>query len=161
MRVGILSDVHDNIWALDTALERLKGCGVLLCLGDLCSPFSLSAIAEGFDGPVHVVWGNNDGDKLLLTRNADRAGNVTLHGDVAEITLDGARVGASHYRQVALAMARSGDYALACYGHSHKRSVERVGEAALVNPGEVMGRFGVRSVAVYDTDSGEVELIEF
>jgi hypothetical protein len=29
----------------------------------------------------------------------------------------------------------------------------------LVNPGEVMGRFGVRSVAVYDTEAHQAEII--
>jgi len=161
LHIGILSDIHDNIWALDEALARLADCQALICLGDFCAPFTLTAMAEGFGGPLHVVWGNNDGDKLLLTRNADKAGNVTLHGDLATLVLDGRRIGASHYREVALALANSGDYDLACYGHSHRAEMERVGEALLVNPGEVMGRFGVRSFAVYDTSSNRAQLVEF
>ena len=161
MRIGIISDIHDNIWALDAALAQLEDCQALICLGDFCAPFTLAAIAEGFGGPVHVVWGNNDGDKLLLARNADQAGNVTLHGELATVELDGRRIGASHFPEVAAALARSGDYDLACYGHSHRREVERVGKAALVNPGEVMGRFGVRSLAIYDTTSGKAHIVEF
>jgi len=30
----------------------------------------------------------------------------------------------------------------------------------MVNPGEVMGRFGVSSYAVYDTETGETEIVE-
>jgi len=29
-----------------------------------------------------------------------------------------------------------------------------------VNPGEVMGRFGVSSYAVYDSETGEAEIVE-
>ena len=161
MRIGVMSDIHDNIWALSDALGHLRDCQVLLCLGDLCSPFTISAIAEGFQGPVHVVWGNNDGDKLLITRNADKAGNVTLHGDVALIELGGRPVAMTHYHEVAKAFVGGQAHDLVCYGHNHRLRIERVGRAVLLNPGEVMGRYAVHSVAIYETDTGQAEIIEF
>jgi hypothetical protein len=160
MRIAVIADIHDNIWALADVLGRLSGCDELLCLGDLCAPFTMTAIAEGFRGPVHVVWGNNDGDRLLITRNADKAGNVTLHGDLAELELGGRSIAITHYPQVGKALAASGLYDLACYAHNHKRDVTWVGKALLLNPGEVMGRFGVRSFAEYDTERGNARLIE-
>ncbi len=161
MKIAIISDIHDNLWALETALTRVNACQALLCLGDLCSPFTLAAIAKGFGGNVHVVWGNNDGDKLRLTRVADQAGNVTLHGDVAEVEMDGQVIAMSHYERVAKAMAESDRYRLACFGHSHRRQVSRQGETTIVNPGEVMGRFGTHSLAIYDTASSQVQMVEF
>jgi putative phosphoesterase len=161
MHIGIMSDIHDNVWALADALTRVQGCEALLVLGDLCAPFTVTAIAEGFSGPVHVVWGNNDGDRLLITRNADRAGNVTLHGDIAELEIDGRSILMTHYYDVARAVAQGQAHDLVCYGHSHRQRLDRVGDTVLVNPGEVMGRFGVRSVALYDTETGEAEIVEF
>ncbi len=161
MRIGILSDIHDNIWALADALALLKGCDTLLCLGDLCSPFTMSAIAEGFAGPVHVVWGNNDGDKLLISRNADKAGNVTLHGDIALLELGGRAIVMTHYYEVARAIAGGNAHDLICYGHNHRRRIDQAGRAVLLNPGEVMGRFAVHSVAVYDAGSGQAGILEF
>ena len=161
MRIGILSDIHDNIWALQDLLPRLRDCDLLLCLGDLCAPFTLDMLAEGFAGPVHVVLGNNDGDKLLLAHIADQAGNVTLHGAIAELDLGGRRLAMTHYPNIASALSRGGSYDLVCYGHDHKRAKTRVDKALLLNPGEVMGRFGTRSYAIYDTDSGDAEIIEF
>jgi len=161
MRIGILSDIHDNIWSLADALALLKECEVLLCLGDLCSPFTITAIAEGFPGPVHAVWGNNDGDRLLISRNAEKAGNVTLHGDIAFLELDGRTVAMTHYPEVARAIAGGGAYDLVCYGHDHRRRIDAAGRAVLVNPGEVMGRFGVHSVAVYDTAAAQAQIIPF
>ena len=157
MHVGIISDIHDNIWALAEVLARLRNNDALLCLGDLCAPFTLSAIAEGFSGPVHIVWGNNDGDKLNLTRNADRAGNITIHGDLIDLELGGRSIAMTHYPNVAKALAQGGTYDLVCCGHSHRQRIERVGTTLFVNPGEVMGRFGTRSYAVYDTERDEVE----
>jgi len=88
MRIAILSDTHDNIWVLKNLLAGLQADTLLFC-GDFCAPFTLAQIAEGFAGPVHVVFGNNDGDKLLMSQVAGRFPHVTLHGDLAELELDG------------------------------------------------------------------------
>jgi putative phosphoesterase len=160
MRIAIISDIHDNIWSLERVLARLQSCDMLLCLGDFCAPFSLSAVAAGFKGPVHAVWGNNDGDKLLLMRNADKAGNVTLHGHYAKLELDNVVLFMNHYPEIAQPLAASGQFDLVCYGHDHQRKAELQGKTWLVNPGEVMGRFGVVSYAVYDTVSHQALIIE-
>jgi len=151
MQLAVISDIHDNLWTLERVLKQLVNSDVLLCLGDLCAPFTLTAIAAGFPGPVHVVWGNNDGDKLLLTRAADKAGNVTLHGFFANLEFDQRRVALNHYQDVARPLASSAQFDLVCYGHDHTRTAEQIGCTWLVNPGEVMGRFGVVSYATYDT----------
>ena len=159
MRIAILSDIHDNIWVLKDLLAGLQADALLFC-GDFCAPFTLAQIAEGFGGPVHVVFGNNDGDKLLLSRVASRFSHVTLHGDLAELDLDGRRVAVSHYPQVGRALAQSGAYDLVCYGHNHESTVEQVGSTVLVNPGEVMGRLGRSTYAVYDTATGQAGILE-
>jgi len=160
MKIAILSDIHDNIWTLEEVLKQLNGTDALLFCGDFCAPFTLAAIAEGFHGPVHVVFGNNDGDKWLLTKVANKAGNVTIHGAFASIDLGGRKIALTHYPEIAAGIAASGLYDLVCYGHNHTRRIERVGHCLKVNPGEVMGRFGVSSYAMYDTDTGEAEIVE-
>jgi hypothetical protein len=158
MLIGIISDVHDNIWALDDVLTELSDCDVLLCLGDLCAPFTMTAIGEGFDGPVHLVWGNNDGDKVTVTKSASKVGNVTIHGVFAELVLDGRSVAMTHYPHIAKALAANARYDLVCYGHSHEGEETMMGRTLLLNPGEVMGRLGEHSFARYDTDAGEAKV---
>jgi len=160
MRIAVLSDVHDNIWKLEKVLAQTAAADALIFCGDFCAPFTLTQIAEGCRGPVHVVWGNNDGDKWLLTRNANAAGNVTLHGELAELELGGRRVAVNHYPHIARPLAESGDYDAVFYGHDHKAHMERIGDTLLLNPGEVMGRFGKSTFAWYDTDTGKAELVE-
>jgi putative phosphoesterase len=162
MKVAILSDAHDNIWKLGELLEDVgrSGAAVLLFCGDLCAPFTLKQIGEGFGGPVHVVRGNNDGDVLFLTRIANGLDNVTWHGSFAYLELDGRKVAINHYPQIARDQALCGQYELVCYGHDHTANVESLGKTLLVNPGEVMGRFGKSTYAVYDTASGCAELRE-
>ncbi|MCD6518934.1 MAG: metallophosphoesterase [Anaerolineae bacterium] len=161
MRIGVISDIHDNIWALREALQRLQGCEVLLCLGDLCAPFTITEIAQGFAGKVYLVWGNNDGDKLLIGQNAAKAGNVEILGGFGELELEGRSIALTHYPHLGRALAKGQQYDLVCYGHNHQRAQEWVGRTLLLNPGEVMGRLGVRSIAIYDTEKGEAEIIEF
>lgn len=156
MRVAVLSDIHDNIWKLEELLGGLKDVEALIFCGDFCAPFSLQMLAEGFSGPVHVVFGNNDGDKLLLAKVALEAGNVNLHGEFAELTLGDRKIAVTHYPNIGESVVASGRYDLVCHGHSHRYQVEKVGRALRVNPGEVMGRFGVSTYALYDTETGRI-----
>ena len=89
MKLAICSDIHDNIWVLARALPLLQEADVLLFCGDFCAPFTLVQMAEGFAGPIHVVWGNNDGDKWLLTSQANRFKQVKLHGELADLEIAG------------------------------------------------------------------------
>jgi putative phosphoesterase len=159
MKIAILSDIHDNIWKLETLLAYLKADVLIFC-GDFCAPFTLAQIAEGFAGPIHVVFGNNDGDQFLLVRVSNKFPHVNLHGDFAELELDGRQVAVTHYPQIAQALAQGGSYDLVCHGHSHERIVEQAGKTLRVNPGEVMGRFGLSTYALYDTLKGQAEIVQ-
>ena len=162
MNIAVLSDTHDNIWNLERVLAeigRQPDVRALIFCGDFCAPFTLQQIAEGFAGPVHVVFGNNDGDQLLLSRVAGRFEHVTLHGFYAELEYGGRRIAVVHYPDLARRLAQSGQFDLVCYGHDHTAKVERVSGTLLVNPGEVMGRFGRPSYGLYDTESGEFSLL--
>lgn len=160
MQIAVIADIHDNIWKLEDALQRINEAGteaIIFC-GDFCAPFTLKQIADGFAGPVHCVFGNNDGDKWFLSRIAAEADNVTLHGELAEITLDERRVAANHYPHIAQGLAASGRYDAVFFGHSHERHLSRAGNTLLLNPGEVMGRFGASTYALYDTGTGQAAI---
>jgi putative phosphoesterase len=159
MKIAILSDIHDNIWKLETLLSELEADALIFC-GDFCAPFTLAQIGEGFAGPVHVVFGNNDGDQFLLARVAAKFDQVRLHGDFCELEMDGRQVAVTHYPEIGRALARGSVYDLVCHGHSHERVVEQVGRTLRINPGEVMGRFGLSTYAVYDTATGLAEIVE-
>ena len=162
MQIAVISDIHDNIWKLESVLSRIAAseAQVLVFCGDFCAPFTLKQIADSFAGSVHCVFGNNDGDQWLLSRIAAGAGNVTLHGALAELTVDGRRIAVNHYPEIAQGLAASGRYDAVFFGHSHERHLTRVGDALLLNPGEVMGRFGVSTYALYDTVTGQATIHE-
>ncbi|MBW8010028.1 MAG: metallophosphoesterase [Chloroflexi bacterium] len=161
MRIAIISDTHDNIWKLGSAMPHLAASDFILHCGDICSPFVVKQLAENLgEKPIHVVWGNNDGDKRLLTRVAQKAGNIHMHGDFAEIKIEGNHIALTHYPQIGHALASTARYDLVCYGHDHTAYDEWVGETLLINPGEVMGLNGRSSLAIYSPNEKELSWIE-
>lgn len=164
MRIAILSDIHDHIDNLREALERAseEGAEALLFCGDLCSPFMVDELSA-FGGPVHAVFGNNDGDGFRISRAADAHDGFRLWGEYAEpdpSELGGVRAAVHHFPEVAKGVAEGGRYDLVCCGHTHEYREARYGGTLLVNPGEVMGRFGEVTLAVYDGETGDVTRVE-
>lgn len=124
VRIAILSDIHDHLHNLAAAIGHLRDAEVLICCGDLCSPFVMDQLAR-FPGPVHIVFGNNDADLFRITRkSSDR---VRVHGEFFETVLDGKKIAVNHFDSIARPIAES------------EFSVARVGRTLAVNPGPIMG----------------------
>jgi hypothetical protein len=160
-KIAILSDSHDHLQTLEHVLEacRQAGAEVLLHLGDLVAPFMLDTIGRRFSGPVHVVFGNNDGDGRLLQVIAFKHPHVHLHGIYAELEIGGRQVALVHYPEIARRVAQSGAFDLVCYGHNHEKRLEPAGAGWLLNPGELMGLKSAPTWALYDTDTGKAEIL--
>lgn len=156
-KIAIFSDSHDNIWNLAKALTaaQVAGAGVLLHCGDLCSPFIVRQLAEGFGGSIHLVFGNNDGDGRLIQTVANKYPHITHHGIYAELDLAGRKIAMIHYPEPALRIVQSGQFDLVCYGHDHKQHYERVGRSHFVNPGEIMGKDQAPAWGLYDAETHE------
>ena len=161
-KIAILSDSHDNIAVLERVLQAANEAGAttLLHCGDLCAPFMLNLLGERFAGPIHVVFGNNDGDGRLLQTVAARHPQITLHGIYTEFASGGRQIAMIHYPEPALRIAQSGHFDLVCYGHDHTRRLEPIGAGWLLNPGELLGMKSTPSWALYDTAKGAVEVRE-
>lgn len=187
MRIAILSDIHDNVWRLNIALAGIKDADAMVCCGDLCSPFIVDLLANGFrDRPIHIVFGNNDGDLYRITQKGNQ--NVHLYGEFAELVeledklvsrkrfeelhgkdkfldraVGGKRIAVNHYDNIAIPIAASELYDLVFFGHNHRFEVKRFGNALALNPGAIMGYDGVKkqdipsTFAIYDTLTNEAK----
>ena len=161
MKIGIISDTHDNIWRLDEALLHLQKTDAVLHCGDLISPFIIHRLGKNLgEIPVHIVWGNNDGDKKMVSQVAGGYPAINIHGDFVELELDGMRIAMNHYPEIGRALANSAQYDLVCYGHDHTAHREEVGGTLLLNPGEIMGLNGLSTLAIFDTQPRKAETIE-
>jgi len=159
MIIAVLSDCHDRLENVQKVLARCQQAEAMLFCGDYCAPFTLKALADGFRGPIHSVFGNNDGDPFLLLTIAQRAGNVTFHQPMARLELGGRRIAVVHYPEFGEALALSGKYDAVFSGHNHTAEVQTFGSTLWANPGEVMGRFGKASFGLYDTGAQRFELV--
>ena len=57
MKLGVISDTHDQIWNLEKALQQLKSIEVIIHCGDLVSPFMVRHLAEGAPkAEIRIVW---------------------------------------------------------------------------------------------------------
>ncbi len=163
MKIAVLSDIHDNVWNLQAALRALDQTDAMLCLGDLNSPFIVPMLAKGYpERPIHIVFGNNDGDLFRITKNAAAFSNITLHGEFFRGELGGRRISASHFHNIA-AELQTDTTDLLCYGHNHLYRVEEHGSCLVVNPGPIMGfdpgsgQDVPASFVVYDTEQHDIE----
>jgi putative phosphoesterase len=86
--------------------------------------------------------------------------NITLYGDIGELDVKGTKIAFVHSPKVAKALASTGDYEAVFYGHTHEKSIEKVGESLVINPGEIMGRLNPPSFCLYDTEKKDAKHIE-
>ncbi len=156
MKICILSDSHDNISLLCTAVADAKqrGAEAVLHCGDIVAPSTLRKL-QAYGLPVHAIHGNNTGDLYALSK-VSNAPNSVIHyyGQDATFTLDGRRIFLVHYPHYAQGMAVTGDYDLVCCGHTHKVSIERLKnitgtQTVVCNPGTVGGVGGVPASYVF------------
>jgi putative phosphoesterase len=163
MKIAILSDIHDNLPALRQALKQVGelGAEVLICCGDLCSPFVAKELGLGFTGPIHVVFGNNDGDRWRIGLNATKYPQLTFHGEFVELELSGRTLAVQHFDNIGRALAKGAAFDVVCFGHNHQFEISRVGEALVINPGEIYGGLtGASTFVMYDTTAHAAERVD-
>ncbi|MCJ7483015.1 MAG: metallophosphoesterase [Thermodesulfovibrionales bacterium] len=158
MLIGIMSDTHDNIPLVKKAIEIFneKRVGYVIHAGDYTSPFTLKLFKE-LQCKYIGIFGNNDGDKLLLLESAE--GNIRNQPYI--FTLRDRRIVVMHEHHVVDALADSGHFDLVIYGHTHKADVRKVKNTLVVNPGEVSTYlYGKSTVALVDLEKLEAEIVE-
>jgi putative phosphoesterase len=161
MKLAVLSDSHDNVWRLAEAMPHLQAADAVVHCGDLCSPFMIRRLGDGLEGkPIHIVWGNNDGDPFLIAKVSQAYPGIQLHGQLATFEAGGLKIAVNHYPELARGLATSGKHDLVCYGHDHIAHHEWVGACLLLNPGELMGLNGRSTLALVDLPARAVQTIE-
>jgi uncharacterized protein len=161
--IGIISDSHDNLNAIRKAVEFFNNNDVkaVLHAGDIVSPFTARAFKE-LKSKLYFVFGNNDGDKITLTRWFEEIG-ATSCGDFGDLTIDGLHIALLHGTDEALvrALARSGDFDVIIRGHTHNPGVKVIKGIPVINPGECSGVLsGKATVAVLEIANLNVEITE-
>jgi putative phosphoesterase len=157
MRIGILSDTHDQVRRTSRAVRRLadEGAEALIHCGDLTGP---DVVYECATLPAHFVFGNNDFDAAGLRRAMAAVGAVCL-GWSGQIELAGKRIAVTHgdsSREVRRLAALGPDYLF--FGHSHLAADDRDGPTRWVNPG-ALHRAPAWTVALLDLATDTLRML--
>ena len=159
MRLAVMSDSHDHLDNIRKALEIIRGrkTELIIHCGDFVAPFVLKEF-EKAGIPIHGVFGNNDGDRYLLTKmSLTTLSGITLYDPVGRLDLEGYRIAFTHYEEIAKGFALSGQYDLVCYGHTHTAVEKKIGNTHFLNPGEIMGKDGHPTFYIVDTETRTFE----
>jgi putative phosphoesterase len=163
MLIGVIADSHDDMEQIKKVVDLFndKGVAQVLHAGDLISPFTFEVLGT-LRCPFTGIFGNNDGDKLLLNEKS----KGSLHNPPLNLLVDRKRVVIVHEPSFVEALSKSGSYDLVIYGHTHTPEIRKVGgtkkaEGTIVlNPGKVARLHKGRSTAaLLETKTMNVEFV--
>lgn len=172
MKIGIISDTHNQINLIKKALEIFKKENVEMIIhagdADLASALEVFAGAEL---PIKMAIGNMDEEPERYLEKAKALGldffmNSFLAIDV-ENEHKARRIYVFHGKVLGSLneaidiLAQSKKYDLIVYGHTHQPKIEKICGTLILNPGSLQPLvFGMKpSVAVYDATSGEARIL--
>jgi len=162
MKIGIISDTHNNVENLRAALEvlRTEGVSLLLHCGDATGVEILREL-----GQFRVIFLFGNGDILtgemqqaLLAMDPQNFAGLVYTGE-----FDGVHIAATHGHLEGQAdqLVRSNRYDFVFQGHSHRHRDVLVGTTRQVNPGALGGLHAEpRSFAVLDTQSKNIKFVK-
>jgi uncharacterized protein len=161
MRIGLLSDTHDRIPAVDALLREMMAREVQFVLhaGDYCSPFALKPFQD-HNLAMAGVFGRNDGDPEGIRAFAAQGMGHELFESPHSITFGDQKVLIVH--DIGDVVERSVlAHAVVIHGHTHLQEMKTRGDTLIVNPGEACGWLnGSPTAAVLDLDTKHVEFIK-
>ncbi len=162
IKIGIISDSHDNVPKIKAAIVFFneKGVEAVLHCGDFVAPFSFIPFEELECGSLYAVFGNNDGEKKGLSRIAESNGWRLEQGPM-EIELGGRKIAIMHEPDRLRGLIEKGVYDVIASGHLHKPKIEKQNGALVINPGEAGGwTTGKATVAIVDLETMDAEICE-
>ena len=155
MKIGIVSDSHDNVPAIDAAVGafREREAEALIHAGDFVAPFAAKHFLT-LDVPIVAVFGNCDGEHKeivdLLPDIVSGARRETIGGRSFIIV---------HALEWLSPAERGGADVIVC-GHTHKAGISGDGPL-VINPGECGGWVtGRNSATMLDTDTMQAEIFD-
>lgn len=159
MKLGLISDSHDHLVNVEKAAQlfRQRQVELVLHAGDMCSPPAIKPL-EGL--PLAAVFGNNDGEVVGLLRTMEKLGGK-LDGEFFELETPEGKLALYHGTVPPLkeSLIRGGLYRFVVLGHTHKPECRQEGATTVLNPGSAHGFGRPATVMLFDTASGQEELV--
>lgn len=161
MRIGVVSDTHNNIANVREIVSLFNAAGVarVVHTGDITKAKTLDIFA-GLDAPLYGVFGNNDVERDALEASIRKHG-FTFQEPPLELHWGGRRIVVVHDPRDFDGVASDG-HDLALHGHTHMHRCECEHGQLVFNPGECAGHMkGWNAVGVVDLLDLDIALLKF
>lgn len=137
MKIAIISDTHDNTPAVNWIISYLNKAEITLALhaGDIINPGNILLFESDFNGTLHFVFGNNDGEQARIVHRIAGSKKTFCHFEAMDQEIEGKRVFMNHYSSVVELVAQLQLFDLAVGGHDHEYRTKQYGKTLFVNPG--------------------------
>ena len=162
MRIGVVSDTHNNLKSCGKIVELFNEAGVdrVIHTGDITQAKTLEIFSQ-LSAPMWGVYGNNDiGEQDSLVNAAAQFDFEFVHPPLALNWL-GKKIVVVH-DPLELSMVDPLDYDVILHGHTHRQIIERDGTQLTFNPGECAGHMtGYNAIGVLDMHDLSIEILNF
>jgi putative phosphoesterase len=177
MKIGIISDTHDDVENVQRAIEifNAEKVAYVIHAGDYVFPGAVQEF-EKLNGKLIGVLGNNDGEKGGLLKNFLRI-NGELRGELGEIEFDGLKFGIYHGTDTGVKdlLVNSKKYDILICGHTHVKEPSSIligkykndGKTLVLNPGtahkkvaSISGAFKESGIVLFDIQTKEYKFID-
>ena len=162
MKIGVMSDTHDNLSNTVAVLKtyRERGIDTIVHCGDLTSPEMISHF-EGFR--LIFTIGNMDHTTGTIKKRLEKMREDNFAGMVFTGKLGGVFIAVthSHVDGKIMELVREKKFKWIFHGHTHEKRDEMVQGVRIVNPG-ALGGLGrePRTFCIVDLEAGDVEFIK-
>jgi putative phosphoesterase len=189
LKIGIISDTHDDVENVQSAIEIFNAEKVthVIHAGDYIFPGIVLEFKK-LDAKFIGVLGNNDGERVHLLKNFLAIGGE-LKGELGEVELDGVIFGMYHGtdEQLKKKLVDSGKYDVIITGHTHRIEMPSVhstinpndekqqdgnkirkndGQTLVLNPGtahrkvdSISGAFKEGGIIIFDTENKDYKFV--
>ena len=180
MKIGIISDTHDDIDNTNKAIDIFQKNDVkaVIHAGDIISPPVITEFFRLTEKGVKLfgIFGNNDGEKRGL-ENAFKTVGGELLSDIGKIDLDGLKFCIYHGQDLKKKekIIKSGKFDVFVFGHTHTKypngvDTEIINDTIVLNPGTAHSvaktfasdtqYFGESSIMVFDTTTKQFKFFD-
>ena len=158
MKIAILSDTHNYLPGIQTALNQLQREKVDTIIH--CGDMTLAETVDAFrDYTIYHVWGNGDLDTLAIHFAIQECQAGSSTSEIYTDVLGGKRIAAIHGHNTHLlqTIIENGHFDYVFHGHTHRRRDDEIGGTRVINPGAIGGAFrSSRSFCILNLENNDL-----
>ena len=162
MKIGVVSDTHNNLRNVRRIVELFNDAGVdrVVHTGDITQSKTIDVLSA-LNAPLFGVFGNNDQGELSSLEPVVRQHGFYFVQPPLTLAWAGRRIVVVHDPQELSLIDETG-FDVVLHGHTHRQTIEYRDARLTFNPGESAGMIeGSNTIGILDLVAMSAEVIRF